>query len=65
MATTNDITGDSIQTKVVTNEYREHHELIFGVKPPRVPYVYVPPTLQELDDAKAEDEAFKSIEGKK
>jgi hypothetical protein len=61
MATTNDITGDSIQTGVVTDEYRNGHETIFGKKPPRVPYVYVPPTQQEIDDAKAEDEAFESI----
>lgn len=38
-----------------------NHELIFGVKPPKVPYVYVPPTPQELDDAKAEDEAFDDV----
>lgn len=61
MATTNDITGDSIQTGTVTDEYRTGHETIFGVKPPRVPYVYVPPTQQDLDDAKAEDEAFNNI----
>jgi hypothetical protein len=61
MASTNDITGDSIQTGFVSDEYREGHETIFGKKPPRVPYVYVPPTPQELDDAKAEDEAFNSI----
>ena len=58
MATTNDITGDSIQTGVVSEEYRNNHETIFGVKPPKVPYVYVPPTPKEVDDAKAEDEAF-------
>ena len=37
-----------------------NHEAIFGVKPPRVPYVYTP-TPQDLDDAKAEDEAFDRI----
>jgi len=61
MAATNDITGDSIQTGTVTKEYREGHEIIFGKKPPRVPYVYVPPTIQELEDSKAEDEAFENI----
>lgn len=61
MASTNDITGDSIQTGTVTDEYRTGHETIFGVKPPRVPYVYVPPTLQEVEDSQAEDEEFKRI----
>jgi hypothetical protein len=64
MASTNDITGDSIQTGIVSNEYREGHETIFGKKPPKVPYVYIPPTQQDLDDAKAEDEAFDSISKK-
>ena len=51
MATTNDITGDAIQTGVVTNSYRDNWDLIWGKKTP-----------QEKDDAKAEDEAFDSIE---
>lgn len=51
MATTNDITGDSIQTGVVTNAYRDNYDLIFGKKSPK-----------ERDDAKAEDEAFNSID---
>ena len=61
MATTNDITGDSIQTGVVTEEYRSGHETIFGKKPPKVPYVYVPPNVKEVEDAQAEDEEFKRI----
>lgn len=51
MATTNDITGDSIQTGVVTDSYRNNYELIWGKKTP-----------QEKDDAKAEDDAFEQIE---
>jgi hypothetical protein len=46
---------------VSNDEFGNRHETIFGVKPPKVPYVYVPPTPQELDDAKAEDEAFDNI----
>jgi hypothetical protein len=51
MATTNDITGDSIQTGVVTNEYRNNYDIIWGKKTP-----------QEKDDAKAEDDAFEQIQ---
>ena len=47
MASTNDITGDSISTGVVTNEYRDHHELIFGKKEPKPRWV--PPPLPDLD----------------
>ena len=50
MATTNDITGDSIQTGVVTDAYRENYDLIWGKKTP-----------QEKDDAKAEDAEFERI----
>ena len=50
MATTNDITGDSIQTGAVSNAYRDNYDLIWGKKTP-----------QEKDDAKAEDEAFDDI----
>lgn len=35
MATaTNDITGDTIATKTVTDAYRDNFDRIFGVKPP-------------------------------
>lgn len=51
MATTNDITGDSIQTGIVSNEYRNNYDIIWGKKTP-----------QEKDDAKAEDEAFKQLQ---
>ena len=50
MATTNDITGDSIQTGAVSNAYRDNFDAIFRKKSP-----------QEKDDAKAEDEAFEEI----
>jgi FAD/FMN-containing dehydrogenase len=50
MATTNDITGDAIQTGVVTNSYRDNWEKIWGKKTP-----------QEKDDAKAEDDEFERI----
>ena len=32
MAATNDITGDSIQTKAVTSAYRDHYDNIFRKK---------------------------------
>ena len=51
MATTNDITGDAIQTGTVTNAYRDNWDLIWGKKTP-----------QEKDDAKAEDEAFEQVD---
>jgi hypothetical protein len=51
MATKNDITGDSIQTGVVTDKYRNNYDIIWGKKTP-----------QEIDDAKAEDDAFNQIE---
>ena len=50
MATTNDITGDSIQTGAVSNAYRDNYDLIWGKKTP-----------QEKDDAKAEDAEFERI----
>jgi hypothetical protein len=50
MATTNDITGDSIQTGVVTDSYRSNYDIIWGKKTP-----------QEKDDAKAEDAEFERI----
>lgn len=50
MATTNDITGDSIQTGVVTDSYRNNYDLIFGKKTPK-----------EIEDAKAEDAEFERI----
>jgi hypothetical protein len=49
MATTNDITGDSIQTGVVTDSYRNNYDNIFRKTP------------QEIDDAKAEDAEFERI----
>ena len=50
MATTNDITGDSIQTGVVTDAYRNNYDLICGKKTP-----------QQKDDARAEDDEFERI----
>ena len=50
MATKNDITGDSIQTRGVTDNYRNNYDLIWGKKTP-----------QEKDDAKAEDAEFERI----
>ena len=52
MASTNDITGDSIQTGVVTDEYRDNHELIFGKKEPKPRWV--PPPLP-TDETKPVD----------
>ena len=49
MATTNDITGDSIQTGVVTDSYRNNYDNIFRKTP------------KEVDDAKAEDAEFERI----
>lgn len=46
---------------VSLDEFGERHETIFGKKPPKVPYVYVPPTLKEIDDSRAEDEEFERI----
>jgi hypothetical protein len=31
-------------------EYQQRHEAIFGKKPPRVPYVYVPPEKNSNED---------------
>jgi hypothetical protein len=50
MATTNDITGDSIQTGIVTDEYRNNYDIIWGKKTPK-----------EKDDALAEDAEFERI----
>ena len=50
MATTNDITGDSIQTGVVTDDYRTNYDIIWGKKTPK-----------ERDDALAEDAEFERI----
>ena len=50
MATKNDITGDSIQTKTVSNAYRDNYDLIWGKKTP-----------QQKDDARAEDDEFERI----
>ena len=52
MAATNDITGDSIQTGVVTNAYRDNYDSIFRKTP------------QQMDDEKAEDEAFDDLKKK-
>lgn len=38
MASTNDITGDSIRTKASTDAYREGHDRIFGKKAEPYPY---------------------------
>lgn len=46
---------------VSIDDFGNRHETIFGKKPPKVPYVYVPPTPKEIDDARAEDEEFKRI----
>ena len=32
MASRNDITGDAIQTRVITDTYRNNYDLIFGKK---------------------------------
>lgn len=36
MATKNDITGDSIRTKTVSDDYRSNYDLIFGKKKPEI-----------------------------
>jgi len=42
-------------------EFGNKFEGIFGKKEPKKPYVYIPPTLQEVEDSKAEDEEFSRI----
>jgi hypothetical protein len=37
---------------VSPEEYQQRHEAIFGKKPPRVPYVYVPPEQEESTEVK-------------
>ena len=36
MTTKNDVTGDDIKSKAVTNSYREQFDKIFGVKLPKL-----------------------------
>ena len=36
MTTRNDITGDEIKTKEITDKYRENFDLIFGKPEPKV-----------------------------
>lgn len=50
MVAKNDITGDSIQSRIATKEYQDNYEIIFRKTP------------KEIDDAKIEDEAFAHIE---
>lgn len=40
MATTNDITGDLIQTKIKSKEYEENHIRIFGEKKKKFDHLY-------------------------
>jgi hypothetical protein len=41
---------------VSPDEFGNRHETIFGKKPPKVPYVYVPPvTEDEAPDTKVRD----------
>lgn len=52
MATSkNDITGDAIQSRVSSKEYGDRYDLIWGKKTP-----------EEVDQEKAWDDAFESIE---
>jgi hypothetical protein len=37
---------------VSQEEYQQRHEAIFGKKPARVPYVYVPPEQEESTEVK-------------
>ena len=37
---------------VSQEEYQNRHEAIFGKKPARVPYVYVPPEQEESTEVK-------------
>jgi hypothetical protein len=37
---------------VSPEEYQNRHEAIFGKKPPKVPYVYVPPEQEESTEVK-------------
>ena len=53
MVAKNDITGDAIQTKGVSKDYRSNYDMIFRKKDRR-----------EVEDALAEDEAFLSINKK-
>ena len=64
MATTNDITGDSIQTGVVSDAYRDNYDLIWGKK--KVDNTGTSKNeyydILKTEDAIAEDEAFAAIE---
>jgi hypothetical protein len=63
MATTNDITGDAIQTGAVTNEYRNGHSTIFGEsKFERRLREERERQNMSKEDAIAEDEAFQEIQ---
>ena len=65
MATTNDITGDSIQTGVVTDAYRDNYDLIWGKKKVVDNTGTSKNEYQDIlstEDALAEDEAFSAIE---
>lgn len=50
MAAKNDITGDSIQTRGISNAYRDNYDLIFGKKKKEVKPEE--PTTEESSDGK-------------
>lgn len=47
MAAKNDITGDSIQTRTITQTYRDNYDLIFGNKNGRKKEEKTPETTNE------------------
>jgi hypothetical protein len=49
MATTNDVTGDVIATKTISEQYRSNYDAIFRKKPQRVPEE-VTPEIQAIID---------------
>ena len=51
MVAKNDITGDSIQSRVASKEYGDRYDAIFRKKTP-----------EEIDQAKYEDDAFEALE---
>lgn len=57
MSTTNDVTGDALVSKPTTDAYAQGWDRIFGRKP-------TPVERKDLEDAIAEDEAFKALETK-
>lgn len=57
MASNNDITGDPIKTKSVSNKYRDNYDKIFNKKEPN------DKTKVALEEAGKIDNKFKELQG--